>query len=197
MGNYLEIAGGKFGRLTARERVLSGKKVSWLCDCHCGGVAVVATNQLTSGKTQSCGCLRVEHSARVSRSRMTPEYRMWSAIDRINKLSIPEPNSGCWLWTGCVDPRGYGKTAMGRGRAMFAHRLSFMAYRYDPGALIVMHKCDNSYCVNPDHLEAGTQRQNVRDCFRRGRARPRGKFAMLREHIINSPQGGATQEGTP
>lgn len=32
-----------------------------------------------------------------------------------------------------------------------------------------MHKCDNPKCVNPDHLEAGTQSQNILDAYARGR----------------------------
>lgn len=32
-----------------------------------------------------------------------------------------------------------------------------------------MHQCDNPKCVNPDHLEAGTQSQNIKDAFARGR----------------------------
>ena len=40
--------------------------------------------------------------------------------DTIFNLSIPEPNSGCWLWLGCVDKDGYSKA-----RSTTGHKLSF------------------------------------------------------------------------
>lgn len=52
-----------------------------------------------------------------------------------------------------------------------AHRL---AYTYAIGeigpGLVVRHRCDNAPCVRPDHLETGTQQQNVQDMVERGRA---------------------------
>ena len=40
-----------------------------------------------------------------------------------------------------------------------------------PKGLVVRHKCDNTLCVNPDHLLLGTQRQNIEDMIARDRAR--------------------------
>ena len=34
---------------------------------------------------------------------------------------------------------------------------------------VVRHKCDNKSCLNPDHLEVGTQRENIQDAIDRGR----------------------------
>ena len=34
---------------------------------------------------------------------------------------------------------------------------------------VVRHKCDNPRCINPDHLEGGTQKDNMQDCVRRKR----------------------------
>lgn len=56
----LELAGQKFGRLTAIERAPSNKQGNsqWLCQCECGKLVVVNSQKLKSGHTQSCGCLR-------------------------------------------------------------------------------------------------------------------------------------------
>ena len=67
-----------------------------------------------------------------SRQRATPE-----AIDR---YSIPEPNSGCWLWTGSLTDARYGTLSIGR-KLWGAHRLSYAVFVGDPGDLVVRHTC--------------------------------------------------------
>lgn len=58
MVRALDLAGLKFGRLTVVEKAGHlGKKVSWRCECECGGETVRPTCSLTSGATKSCGCL--------------------------------------------------------------------------------------------------------------------------------------------
>lgn len=86
---------------------------------------------------------------------------------------IPEPNSGCWLWLGALHPSGYGKVGR-RPKQYRAHRLMYAERVGDPGLLGVLHKCDVRCCVNPDHLYAGTQKENMRDASERRRFPPRG-----------------------
>lgn len=87
----LDLAGLRFGRLTAIRLVKSGKVgAHWECRCDCGGVKIVALSNLRQGRTHSCGCLQREfisarwHDLRASSWRhgetipkMTPEYRAW------------------------------------------------------------------------------------------------------------------------
>jgi hypothetical protein len=104
--------------------------------------------------------------------------------EKIERMSIPEPNSGCWMWTGMLDKAGYGKTSYGSGKTLAASRLSYIVYKCDPEDKIVRHSCDVRSCVNPDHLLVGSQKDNIHDMFNRGRARPRGKsVAGLNENI--------------
>lgn len=77
----------------------------------------------------------------------------------------------CWNWTGW-STQGYGimRTPSFMRRA---HRVSYQIHFGPiPKGLLVLHKCDNRACVNPDHLEAGTQKKNIRDALARGRLAP-------------------------
>ncbi len=68
-----------------------------------------------------------------------------------------EPMSGCWLWIGDSTVRGYG-----RFNRDLAHRASFELFKGRiPEGLVIDHRCRTLCCVNPDHLEAVTQKENV------------------------------------
>jgi len=81
-----------------------------------------------------------------------------------------EPNTGCWLWFGVTTPQGYGKVAFKAHKIIAAHRMAVYLYRgeKDSGP-VLMHKCDTPSCVNPDHLEWGTVKQNCIDGWVRGK----------------------------
>lgn len=82
---------------------------------------------------------------------------------------MPEPNTGCWIWTGYLDYHGYGSFYV-RKRSWGAHRIAYELYRGSiPEGLFACHKCDNTWCVNPDHLFIGDVRDNTIDMYRKGR----------------------------
>ena len=60
-----------------------------------------------------------------------------------------------------------------RGKQVLAHRLAYCQANgldiSDIDAQVVRHKCDNPKCVNPEHLELGTQADNIADMHSRGR----------------------------
>jgi HNH endonuclease len=101
-------------------------------------------------------------------------------IESFDKKYIPEPFSGCWLWTGSITGAGYGRIKTG-GFRMDAHRAAFVLFRGKiPSGLFVLHKCDVKLCVNPDHLFLGTGTDNMRDCLKKGRAAIREKHGCAK-----------------
>lgn len=74
----------------------------------------------------------------------------------------PDPNSGCWLWVDrSVDKYGYGKV-WHEGVQQGAHRVSYKLAKGDiPKGMVLDHLCRVPCCVNPDHLEVVTYRENT------------------------------------
>lgn len=75
--------------------------------------------------------------------------------DRIRK------NGDCWQWVGIVGNHGYGFVCR-EGRFFLAHRFCYAFYRGPiPNGLTLDHLCRFRACVNPDHLEPVTIKENV------------------------------------
>src|SRR3990167_2785032 len=88
--------------------------------------------------------------------------RFWS------KVELDEDDS-CWNWRAATNNKNYGKIFY-RGRLWLAHHIAYMfANGKIPRGKILMHRCDNPRCVNPNHLVVGTHRDNVIDMINKGR----------------------------
>lgn len=87
--------------------------------------------------------------------------------------SFPVPESGCWLWEGAVNYRGYGvidRIVEGVRRVIRVHRMSYETFiGAIPKGLIVRHSCDVFCCINPRHLLVGTHQANMDDMTKRSR----------------------------
>lgn len=91
-----------------------------------------------------------------------------SLQERLAAFSQPH-KSGCVLWTGARTSRGYGRIMLAGSRRMVHQLVWERAHGPLPAGRIVRHRCDNPQCVKLDHLEAGTQTDNVADMDSRGR----------------------------
>ena len=84
--------------------------------------------------------------------RKSAEQRFWNYILKTET---------CWLWESVIDPTGYGKFYDGK-RNTYAHRYSYeLSGKKIPDGFTIDHLCRNRACVNPNHLEAVTNRDNV------------------------------------
>lgn len=92
-------------------------------------------------------------------------------------LSKCKENKGCLEWTGYISkkktnplwkyPQIYALNKTWRGNRL----VLFLSTGNIPEGMSALHKCDNSICLNPDHLYWGTQKQNVKDSHDRKRAK--------------------------
>jgi len=138
-----------------------------------------------------------------SRTQYDRAYKKARAIDRraarwneyqedFWKLVEMSDGDSCWDWRGRHMEAGYGffrQTPGAKNAApLYAHRLAY-TFVYGPpaGGLCILHHCDNPRCVNPQHLYAGTYKDNTRDAIERGRhiASPQRRPEMLLHAKLN------------
>lgn len=98
-------------------------------------------------------------------------------IDKARFWSKVNATDYCWLWTGSKDACGYGRFRL-KDRNVLVHRLAYRIINGDFNKeLHVLHRCDNTACVNPDHLFTGTHQDNMSDKQIKGRGKILGSLS--------------------
>lgn len=105
---------------------------------------------------------------------------------RLLKRITVDPITKCWVYKGSSDRSGYGYFgALGQH---FAHRVSYVVFKGPiPEGLLVLHKCDNPPCCNPDHLWVGTQLENQADMKakdRQAKGEDNGNSVITEETVL-------------
>ena len=77
------------------------------------------------------------------------------------EIRVRKDPSGCWLWDRAIASQGYGVLWLD-GRLQYAHRVAHVLFKGEiPEGLTIDHLCRVTACVNPEHLEAVTMRENI------------------------------------
>ncbi len=120
------------------------------------------------------GKKRAGHREHFSLHNISEEY-FARLLERLWAYTDIRGNDDCWPWLGPIVrpsfPYGSMKLKIGdRHCSMNAHRFMWLVeHPLEELPESVCHSCDNSMCINPKHLFAGTQIDNIRDCISKGR----------------------------
>src|SRR5574341_705642 len=94
---------------------------------------------------------------------VTWRERFWEFVNKNGPTKVPSLGQ-CWEWIGAVNCRNYGVAHAENNVCWQTHRLCWtLLGKPLRDTEVLRHKCDYKRCVNPDHLETGTQRENLKD----------------------------------
>ena len=101
--------------------------------------------------------------------------RFWDKVNKSSNVFGIDGNfpTMCWTWHAAITKQ-YGHFRF-NDKMVYAHRFSwYITHGVMPKNKCVLHRCDNTICVRPDHLFLGTQIDNIKDMMQKGRHNNKG-----------------------
>lgn len=126
-----------------------------------------------------------ERKTQTILDKMTPcdKERFWSKVDI-------KSEEECWNWKDSLDKSGHARMSVGGrdGEKLSVHRIAKTLSIGEelPDDKVVMHTCDNPPCCNPNHLELGTQIDNIADMVEKNRSAISFGFAKVDWDIVDN-----------
>ena len=154
---------------------------------------------------KTCSVEDCEKGGKIVRGMCDMHYRRWQRHgDPLVTLTYATPEeaflartepllwSGCVVWTGATNRKGYGVLGV-NGRTVMAHRYAWERERGRiPDGAVLDHTCWERACCNVDHLRLATPAQNTqnRSGAMPGRGLPRGVYREGRRYKAVVQSGG-------
>lgn len=133
--------------------------------CAACGTLFSTKSRGTKYCSSTCPAREKQHWGRLRIALSESDYPI---VAEELKKRIVQDSSGCWIWQGTIDSRGYGRLGFNKAGQFLAHRLSLETHLgHSIDGLFAHHKCADTSCLNPDHLQLTTHAENIAEMMAR------------------------------